>query len=43
MAEDYGKHSRTELVRLLRARDAERRLGLVWESGDIVRERRREA
>ena len=37
-ATDYSKFGRAELIRALKQRDAERRLGLVWERDDIERE-----
>ena len=35
---DYSKLGKSELIRLLQRRDAERRLGLMWERNDIERE-----
>ena len=37
-ATDYSKFGRAELIRALKQRDAERRLGLVWERDEIERE-----
>lgn len=41
MHDKYEKHSREELLRLLRERDRKPRFGLVWERNEIVHNRSR--